>query len=63
MKIAINVIGIFAIIFGGLWTLQAFNVLPGRVMAGHIQWAYIGGILALIGLVLLVIANKPRAKA
>ena len=63
MKIAVNLIGIFAILFGALWTLQALNVLPGRVMAGHIQWVFVGGMLALIGLVLLVISNRPRAKA
>ncbi|MFI4935872.1 MAG: hypothetical protein ACHP7N_14725 [Caulobacterales bacterium] len=62
MKITINILGVIAVLFGALWILQALNIVPGRVMAGHMQWAYIGAVLALIGIVLLVFANRPKAK-
>ena len=63
MKLVINGLGIVAILLGLVWIGQGTDILKFGGMAGHAQWTYIGGMLALIGVVLLVLANRNRAKA
>jgi hypothetical protein len=60
MKIALSIIGVLIILMGGGWFLQGINVLPGSVMTGQIQWAWYGGLAVLIGICLLVFANRRR---
>ncbi len=61
MKITLDVVGALLILAGGVWFLQGINVLPGSYMTGQIQWAIYGGIAAVIGIGLLVFANRDRA--
>jgi hypothetical protein len=61
MKIALNIVGVILILLGGVWFLQGMNVLGGSVMSGQSQWAVNGGIAALIGIGLLVFANRRSA--
>ena len=61
MKIALNIVGVILILLGGVWFLQGINVLGGSVMSGQSQWAVNGGIAALIGIGLLVFANRRAA--
>jgi hypothetical protein len=42
------------------WFLQGINVLPGSFMSGQIQWAIYGGIATVIGIGMLVFANKRK---
>ncbi len=60
MKIALNVIGVVLVLLGGLWFLQGMDVLRGNVMSGQPQWVVIGGIVAVVGILLLVFANRRR---
>ena len=57
----IPIVVVLLILAGGVWFLQGINVLPGSYMTGQIQWAINGGIGILIGLVLLVFANRKKA--
>ena len=50
------------VLFGGIWFLQGINVLPGSFMTGDIHWAYYGGIAMIVGVLLLVSANRRRRK-
>ena len=61
MKIALNIVGVLLILVGGGWFLQGISVLPGSVMTGQTQWAVYGGLAALIGIGLLVFANRRAA--
>jgi len=61
MRIAKNLIGVILVFFGGVWFLQGINVLPGSFMTGQIKWAVYGGIAFLVGLVVLVWANRKRS--
>ncbi len=63
MRILKNLIGVILVFFGGVWFLQGINVLPGSFMTGQIQWAIYGGIAFIVGLVVLVWANKKRTAA
>ena len=58
MKPALNSLGIILLIFGCIWILQGFSVLPGSFMYGQIRWSIIGGITAIIGLALLIAARR-----
>ena len=57
------VIGVLAIVLGGLWTLQGLDVVEGSVMSGVSMWAVIGPIVAAAGLILIVIGVRRRSRA
>ncbi len=61
MRIAMDVLGALFILAGGLWLLQGLNVLGGSVMSGQTQWVVIGGIVGIVGIALLVFANRRRS--
>ena len=58
MKSALNSLGIILIVFGGIWVLQGFRLLPGSFMYGQIRWSIIGGITVFIGIALLIAAKR-----
>ena len=65
MKWLLIVIGALLILVGGVWVLQGTDILTQGAMAGHMKWTLIGGILAVLGIVLLVIgiAKKRTIRA
>jgi len=56
----LTIIGVLLILMGGIWFFQGINVLPGSFMTGQIQWAIYGGIAAVAGIVLIVLARKKK---
>ena len=62
MKIALNVVGVLLVLAGSTWFLQGINVLPGSFMSGQTQWAVRGGIAALVGVGVLLWANRKRQR-
>jgi hypothetical protein len=60
MKIILNIIGILLILGGVVWFLQGINILPGSFMTGQIQWAIYGAIAILIGIGVIVFANRRK---
>ncbi len=60
MKIVLNIISILLILAGAVWFLQGINILPGSFMTGEIQWAVYGAIAFILGIILLVYANRRR---
>ncbi len=63
MRIVLRVVAILLIVMGIIWILQGINVLPGSFMTGQIQWAYRGGAAAVVGLLILVFANRGRGRS
>lgn len=63
MRIVLRVVAILLILIGIIWILQGINVLPGSFMTGQIQWAYRGGAAAIVGLLILVLANRGRRRS
>lgn len=60
-KIVFNAAGVLALLMGTVWFLQGINVLPGSFMTGQIRWAVYGAIMMVLGVMLLVRANRqPR---
>ena len=62
MRIALDVVGVLFVLLGGLWFLQGINVLGGSVMSGQSMWVAIGAAVGIIGIGLLVFANRRRAQ-
>ena len=62
MRIVLNIVGGLLMLIGVTWFLQGINVLPGSFMSGQIKWAVNGGIAAVVGIGLLVGANRRRQR-
>jgi hypothetical protein len=56
------VLGLLAVVVGAVWTLQGLGYVGGSVMTGKTLWAVIGPIVVLVGLVLLVVGLRARAR-
>jgi hypothetical protein len=54
MAILLRVIGGIAVLVGGIWILQGFNILPGSFMSGQMKWAANGEIAGAMGIALIV---------
>jgi hypothetical protein len=60
MKILLNIIGVLVILMGATWFFQGINVLPGSFMTGEIKWAIYGGLTVIVGVGLLLYANRRK---
>jgi len=60
IKLVLRIVAVLLIVIGIIWILQGINVLPGSFMTGHIEWAYRGGIAAVVGVALLLAARRSR---
>jgi hypothetical protein len=58
VRIALTIIGGLFTLMGVIWFLQGINVLPGSFMSGQTKWAVNGGVAAVVGVSLLVVANR-----
>ncbi len=61
MQRGLIVLGILLALVGVLFYLQGTGLLPFGGMANHIEWAYIGGGLAVVAGGLLVFALRRRS--
>lgn len=52
MRIVSLIVGILALLVGGVWILQGSGTLPGSFMTGQRIWLVIGIVVAIGGLVL-----------
>ena len=58
MRIALSVSGVLCLLVGCVWILQGINILPGSFMTGQTKWAIYGGLLVVVGIGLLISANR-----
>ena len=57
------IVGVLALAFGVLWTLQGLNIVAGSAMSGQGLFVIIGPIVALVGLALVFIGLRLRPSA
>ena len=63
LKIAGMIVGALCVLMGVVWIFQGINVLPGSFMTGDINWSYRGGVLAVVGLIVLLLSlRKSKMK-
>ncbi len=60
MRVVLNVVGVFLILIGVIWFLQGINILLGSPMSGQLQWSVWGILAAVVGVGLLIYANRRR---
>ncbi len=60
MKIIMSIVGVVLILAGIVWFLQGINVLPGSFMTGQIQYAILGVVVGVVGIILLFYANRRK---
>jgi len=60
MKTILNIIGVLLVLAGGVFFLQGINVLPGSYMTGDPQWAFNGGIMIVVAIVLMLWASRRK---
>jgi hypothetical protein len=58
VRIALNIAGVVAVLMGTIWFLQGINILPGSFMTGQTRWAVYGGIAVVLGVIVLMRANR-----
>ncbi len=63
MRWLLSIVGIVLVLLGLLWILQGLNVVPVGFMAGHLQYAVLGAIAAIGGVVLVLFANRRSKNA
>lgn len=42
-------LGVLLFLIGGVWTLQGLGVLGGSAMSGDSTWAFVGPVVAAVG--------------
>ena len=58
MRIVLNLFGLVLVFFGAVWILQGINILPGSFMTGQTKWAVYGAICLILGIFVLIRANR-----
>ena len=60
LNLILTIVGVLAVIIGGIWVLQGVNILPGSFMTGHMQWAYRGAGLIVVGAIAIWFSRRRR---
>jgi len=60
MKTILNIVGMILLLSGGTFFLQGINILPGSYMTGDPRWAINGGVMIVIALGMMVLANRRK---
>ncbi len=63
MKWVLSGLGILLALIGVFWILQGTGVVPVGFMANHIQYAYEGIVVVVVGGGLIWFANRPKSKS
>jgi protein-S-isoprenylcysteine O-methyltransferase Ste14 len=58
MKWLLNILGAMLVLIGIVWFFQGINVLLGSFMSGNSLYAFLGTILAVVGIIVLIFANR-----
>jgi hypothetical protein len=63
-RITLIVIGVIALVTGGIWMGQGLNLIAGSFMTGSRTWLSIGLLVVVGGIVLLVLGlRRPVGRA
>ncbi len=57
-RIALILVGVIALIIGGVFAGQGMNLIPGSFMTGSRMWLSIGLVLAIAGIILIVLGLR-----
>lgn len=52
-RVVLIVVGVIAVIIGGVFAGQGANIIPGSSMTGERMWLYIGLVILVVGVILV----------
>ena len=55
------IVGLVAVLLGGVWALQGVGVLGGSVMSNSPTWLVIGAVVVVAGLLMIAVGARKRA--
>jgi len=61
MRIALSLLGALLVLSGGVFFFQGINIIPGSFMTGQTRWAVYGASFVIIGIALLIFANRKKS--
>lgn len=62
-RLTLVLLGVVALVIGGVWIGQGLNLIPGSFMTGNQMWFWIGLVVALVGLALVVVGATRGRRA
>ena len=57
-RIALIVVGVIAVLVGGVFAGQGLNLIPGSFMTGDRTWLYIGLVIVVVGIILVALGLR-----
>lgn len=57
-RVVLVVIGLIALVVGGVWVGQGLNLIPGSFMTGNRMWLYIGLVVGIVGIILIALGLR-----
>lgn len=60
-RVVLIVIGVIAVIIGGVFAGQGANIIPGSSMTGERMWLYIGLVILVVGVILVWLGLRRPA--
>ena len=63
MRWGLIVLGLIAILIGGVWFLQGIGILLGSPMTSVPLWEFLGAVLVIVGLVLIIVGVRGRRRS
>ena len=58
IRITMIVVGVLALLTGGIWIGQGLNLIPGSGMSGDKTWFYVGTVVLAVGVILLILGIR-----
>jgi hypothetical protein len=56
------IVGLVAVLIGGVWALQGSGVLGGSVMSDSPTWLVIGAVVVVAGVLMIVLGTRGGRK-
>lgn len=60
-RLVLVIVGVVAVLLGGVWALQGSGVISGSAMTDSTMWLVTGVVLVLVGAGLIVVGARMRA--
>lgn len=60
-RLVLVIVGVVAVLLGGVWALQGSGVISGSAMTDSTTWLVTGVVLVLVGAGLIVVGARMRA--
>ena len=61
-KVGFSILGIIVVLIGAVFSLQGAGYIPGSYMTGDPTYIYVGAIVAVVGLLIILGGNWPKAR-